>query len=168
MAELLTSLWRRLRTDPAGTRASLTVPCLIWEAPRRTIGDSGRWRLTAPGSEASHPAPGEALVFAVARRPGAGHAFPQGVTIGRAATSDLVLDDTSVSRLHAVLQLDEAGAQWVLSDAGSRNGTRLNGLKLEARMRGLLRDGAELTLGDACLRFFTPQGLLTYLEQLAS
>lgn len=167
MAELLTSLWRRLLADPAGTRASLTTPCLIWESPRRALSDAGLLQLTEPGAEASHPGPGEALVFAVARRPGAGNAFPRGVTLGRAVTSDVVLDDTSVSRLHALLQLDQAAGQWLLSDAGSRNGTRLNGLKLEARMRGPVQDGAELTLGDATLRFFSPRGLLGYLEELA-
>ena len=166
MAELLTSLWRRLLADPAGTRATLGVPSLVWEAPRRAVGESGRFLLTEPGAEARHPDPGEALVFPVARRPGAGDAFPPGVTIGRATSSDVVLDDTSVSRLHALLQYEPRGAQWFLSDAGSRNGTRLNGLKLEPRTRGQVQDGAELTLGDASLRFFTPQGLLAYLEDI--
>ena len=41
--------------------------------------------------------------------------------IGRDPQSDIVVDDPTVSWLHAVLRVD--GASWLLEDAGSTNGT---------------------------------------------
>jgi len=47
------------------------------------------------------------------------------LSIGRADENNLVLEDSSVSRRHAVLTVD--GAEYRLRDVGSRNGTRVNG-----------------------------------------
>src|SRR5258707_4670699 len=49
-------------------------------------------------------------------------------TIGRDAACDLVLSDMTVSRTHAGLLRVADG--WLLSDAGSTNGTRLNGWRV--------------------------------------
>jgi len=49
-------------------------------------------------------------------------------TIGRDAACDLVLSDMTVSRTHAGLQRE--ADDWMLSDAGSTNGTRLNGWRV--------------------------------------
>ncbi len=42
-------------------------------------------------------------------------------TVGRSATSDIVIDNPSISRHHAVVKLD--GGSLTVRDAGSRNGT---------------------------------------------
>jgi hypothetical protein len=49
-------------------------------------------------------------------------------TIGRDAACDLVLSDMTVSRSHAGLRREAGG--WLLTDAGSTNGTRLNGWRV--------------------------------------
>ena len=49
-------------------------------------------------------------------------------TIGRAMACDFTLADLSVSRWHARLYKEEE--QWLLSDLGSTNGTRLNGWRV--------------------------------------
>ena len=49
-------------------------------------------------------------------------------TIGRAMACDFTLADLSVSRWHARLYREEE--QWLLSDLGSTNGTRLNGWRV--------------------------------------
>ena len=49
-------------------------------------------------------------------------------TIGRAMACDFTLADLSVSRWHA--RMYRADDQWLLSDLGSTNGTRLNGWRV--------------------------------------
>ena len=58
--------------------------------------------------------------------------------IGRAANSDLVIEDSSVSRRHALIQRQEDGAH-VLTDLGSANGTTLNDRLIHLPV--VLRDG---------------------------
>ena len=70
------------------------------------------------------------------------------VTLGRSRECDCVLAEPSVSRRHAELRRD--GARWLLSDLGSRNGTRVNGVRLldEAEVS----PGDRVSLGDARFR----------------
>jgi hypothetical protein len=68
-------------------------------------------------------------------------------TIGRDAACDLVLYDMTVSRTHAGLRR-QAGA-WLLSDAGSMNGTRLNGWRVTEPVP--LRAGDRVTFGSMTL-----------------
>ena len=55
------------------------------------------------------------------------------VTIGRAATADLVLKDPQrmVSSRHG--EIRRRGSSWILVDLGSTNGTELNEVRLTAR-----------------------------------
>lgn len=57
--------------------------------------------------------------------------FPDMITVGRTANNDLVVADVSVSRFHAFFELRDDGV--ALADAGSRNGTTIDGEKLEPR-----------------------------------
>ena len=66
-------------------------------------------------------------------------------TIGSSADCDLVIDDSSVSRTH--LLLEQLGGAWFVEDLGSRNGTYLNGHRITARR--VVRPGDELRLGLA-------------------
>jgi hypothetical protein len=68
--------------------------------------------------------------------------------IGRSEENDVFLVDPSVSRAHAVVEID--GTDPVVRDLGSTNGTYVNGERVEAR---LLRDGDELTFGNTLMRF---------------
>lgn len=72
------------------------------------------------------------------------------VTIGRASASDVEIADASISRLHAELERQRDGS-FQLSDAGSLNGTFLNGRKLEAPVP--VKPGDIITLGKVRLRF---------------
>src|SRR3954470_9414410 len=55
------------------------------------------------------------------------------VTIGRGTANDLLLNDTSVSRFHAVIKQLEDGA-FAIADRGSTNGVLINGKKIIAEM----------------------------------
>jgi pSer/pThr/pTyr-binding forkhead associated (FHA) protein len=76
-------------------------------------------------------------------------------TIGRADDRTIALPwDSSISRLHAVLEC--LGGTWTVSDDGlSRNGTFLNGGRLQGRRR--LHDGDRLSVGDVTLTFRNPR-----------
>jgi Inner membrane component of T3SS, cytoplasmic domain/Domain of unknown function (DUF1707) len=68
-------------------------------------------------------------------------------TIGRDAACDLVLYDMTVSRTHAGLRREDGA--WLLSDAGSMNGTRLNGWRVTEPVP--LRAGDRVTFGSMTL-----------------
>jgi pSer/pThr/pTyr-binding forkhead associated (FHA) protein len=66
-------------------------------------------------------------------------------TVGSSPESDLVIDDRSVSAVHALFE--RLGGAWFVEDLGSRNGTFLNGQRLGGRQ--YLRPGEEVRLGLA-------------------
>jgi hypothetical protein len=70
-------------------------------------------------------------------------------TIGRAPSCDLVIPDQFVSRVHASIQRFDD--QHVLQDAGSSNGTILNGLRLTPAHAFPLREGDIIEIGKARL-----------------
>jgi|JI9StandDraft_1071089.scaffolds.fasta_scaffold679731_1 hypothetical protein len=71
------------------------------------------------------------------------------VTIGRHPDSSIFLDDVTVSRRHATVTRDGSG-QYTLHDAGSLNGTYLDGDRIE---HALLREGAQVQVGRFRLVF---------------
>src|SRR5262249_1106712 len=83
------------------------------------------------------------------------HVLPaKGVlAIGRAATTDLPIDDASVSRRHALLHV---GATFAIEDLGSLNGTWVNEGKLAPRTPTDLRPGDVVRVGDVALFIRTP------------
>jgi len=76
------------------------------------------------------------------------------VTIGRGSWMDISLSwDEAASRLHT--RLEPLGADWTVVDDGtSRNGTFLNGERVQGRRR--LDDGDELLVGETTLRLCMP------------
>src|SRR5688572_11053518 len=72
---------------------------------------------------------------------------PSGVLIGQGPACGLRLADRAVTRRHASLDLDLRGARLV--DLGSTNGTRVNGVRIEA---AFLRGGELIELGATQLR----------------
>ena len=71
--------------------------------------------------------------------------------IGRGKSNDLVLNNTSVSRLHAVVRSTDEG--FTIADRGSTNGVLVNGDLIASET--LLADGDTIHIGDYDLRFET-------------
>jgi pSer/pThr/pTyr-binding forkhead associated (FHA) protein len=65
------------------------------------------------------------------------------LTIGRHGENDIVLRDSSVSRHHA--SFIKEGENLFVTDKGSKNGTIVNGLKVESVR---LEDGDVIRIGD--------------------
>jgi hypothetical protein len=71
--------------------------------------------------------------------------------IGRSDEGEIVLVDPSVSRTHAVLEVQRGRA--VVRDLESTNGTFVNGRRVRTQ---ILRDGDELRFGNTRMRFEAP------------
>jgi hypothetical protein len=72
------------------------------------------------------------------------------VTLGRLPECELAVADAGVSRRHAEVKRGPDNT-WVVSDLGSTNGTKVNGLRISAARQ--LEDGDEITVGSTSVRF---------------
>ena len=98
-------------------------------------------------------------VYPLAKKQGA--SFPDRITIGRTSNNDVVIADTSISRLHAYIRRD--GGAWFVTDAGSKNGSWLKGGALEPRKEKGLPSRAVLRFGDVDVTFFAAPDLFIAL-----
>ncbi len=74
---------------------------------------------------------------------------PRGkVTIGRGPRPSICIDDPSISRLHAILDM---GAEFVVEDAGSTNGTRVGGRSLAPGERRAVAFGEPVEIGSVVI-----------------
>jgi hypothetical protein len=80
---------------------------------------------------------------------GSPHAVPPKATIGRNQEGELVVLASSVSREHAELKLVEGA--WQIRDLGSRNGTFVDGTRVQGRVS--LPPRAVVKVGDVALWF---------------
>jgi pSer/pThr/pTyr-binding forkhead associated (FHA) protein len=129
---------------------------LVWEA--------GPWRPPAARRETMAAGPGtrllaagESLAIALASRAGG----PE-VRLGRGPENDLVVDDGTLSRAHLIFHRDPAGL-WTVRDAGSRNGTLVEGAPLGATPVPLSA-GARLEAGAVRLTFYDAGALYLRLK----
>jgi len=72
----------------------------------------------------------------------------QSLVLGRLPECAVVLNDPNVSRRHA--EIRRRGADVVVVDLGSTNGTRVNGVRVKEQ---LLNDGDEIEVGTSTVRF---------------
>lgn len=75
------------------------------------------------------------------------------ISLGRDQTNDLCLSDKSVSRHHATVV--KISNRYFLHDAGSTNGTRLNGIEIN---KHILKNADEIDIGKYKLRFLQGNG----------
>jgi FHA domain-containing protein len=81
----------------------------------------------------------------IASLPPLGH--DETLTVGRLPGCDLMIDDPSVSKQHAVLRWNQAEERCSVEDLGSTNGTFLNASTL-IRGETVLKDGDVVSFGD--------------------
>lgn len=93
------------------------------------------------------------------------HLLAEGETVvGRDAKAGLVLDDARISRRHALIS--RAGPRVTVADLGSRNGTFLNGRKVEGAAAALA-PGDLLKVGDFTL-VFEPRDAILFAQDPAA
>lgn len=120
------------------------------ELPEPAATEEATGRYPQLGSDV--PDVGEVGQLVVTRGPTAGARYALGnqtTTIGRHPDSEVFLDDVTVSRHHARIVTEGSGA-YRIEDAGSLNGTYVDGERVEAET---LREGAQIQVGKFRLVF---------------
>lgn len=102
---------------------------------------------------------GNDLLVVSVRKRQQGNAFSSMITLGRAVNNDLVLPHPGISKFHAYFRQGPNG-EWLLRDANSLNGTRVDGVRLPGDRDQVLRPGSVLRLADAVTCEFLPPGEL--------
>ncbi len=169
MVETLLLWFNRFTDDPSRVRTRLNgKPVLLYEPPPEDTADEDDddHRSLRTQSGLSLPSMGGGEPMAAVIEKSADNAFKSRVTIGRTSNNDIVLDDNSVSRFHAWLEL--RNDDWVLVDAGSRNGTVVNGRKLASKEAAPLTNGTAVRIGSLPLTYYTAQGFVDLLQRRAT
>ena len=87
------------------------------------------------------------------------------VTLGRESRHDVAIPDASVSRFHAFAKLSPEGG-FLLQDAGSTNGTSVNGVSVPGRGAGPptpLKPGDSVRIGQVDFTFTDAAGLRSFI-----
>lgn len=105
------------------------------------------------------------VVFAVRRN---GRSASHLITLGRGDDNDVVVPDVSISRFHAFVK-EGADGRWLMQDAGSTNGTTVNGHSVPRQGHGPpaeLSPGDDVRLGQVELTFLDSAALVSFALRL--
>lgn len=103
---------------------------------------------------------GDGAALLIATRGGTGARYlldADVVRAGRDASSDIILDDNTVSREHTIFTRRAEGG-YVLTDAGSLNGTYVNRERVDS---AVLKNGDEIIIGRFRFVFFMKSAVMT-------
>jgi hypothetical protein len=159
---LLSQCQLRALDDEAAFRRTLSSPVLVWTPPEKEPA-TGLMFATRDLSGSKRPAAGEPRVFEVARSSSSG-GFALGISVGRAESNDVWLDDQSVSRFHAWFQKGSGPDDWLLCDAESRNGSWIGEQRLAPHRATPLPFGTRIRFGDLELEFYLPDAFVAFLR----
>lgn len=164
---------------------------LLLDAPEELERRLGRWALLgSPPEESEDPrSPGwsyrtrsvspslvtighsrvllhnDEILLACRKRPGQ-TSFQSTILIGRAASNDVVIAHSSISKLHARLELNgtsgTSGVIGTISDADSSNGTAVDDERLAPGEARPVTSGSSITFGSCSFVLVS----LEYLQQL--
>ena len=93
-------------------------------------------------------------------------ATPRGTFyIGRINGNDMIMPDYAISKRHAIIDIEDG--MYYIRDAGSTNGTKINGSRL-AKKRMQLRDKDVVSFARYEFTFLYPKSLYTMLRDVKS
>jgi hypothetical protein len=139
-------LVRAAEQDGAGARAPVADPVVEQADHGRTMVYSTAARVQEP-LQSERKRPGRAFVVAEGKRMPVGS---DGAVIGRSRECDIVLGGANVSRKHAEIRL--IGGGWAITDLGSTNGVRVNGIAVGGAGHQL-QSGDQVDIGTVQARF---------------
>lgn len=95
-----------------------------------------------------------------------GGAFPDRIGVGRAPNVDVRVSLSQISKYHAFFTRKPDGG-WSLTDAGSRNGSYVQGERLTERVPKDLDDNVEIAFGPYRFTFHTAEGFADVVKRRA-
>src|SRR5690606_22682041 len=148
-------LVHRYRGVPLSLLAERVCPhWLVWEPGAWSVPrERGQTTVVVESREEAPSSGGEALAIELDGEPGR-----QQRSFGRADTCDLVINDATLSGLHLVFMAGQDG-RWTVRDAGSTNGSWLDGHPLQQGIPGRLVSGSLLKVGKVHLSYYDVEGL---------
>jgi hypothetical protein len=87
------------------------------------------------------------FIVPLRKRTGGDALYMDRISVGRARNKDIVLRHQSVSKFHCWFEVDDSGAFYV-TDAGSKNSTKVNTTALKARERTRVEPGDVIRFGS--------------------
>jgi hypothetical protein len=91
------------------------------------------------------------------------YSSPGPISVGRTPDNDVTIAESSISARHCFLRV--LGSEIQLSDAGSTNGTLLNGARLVPRKPQRVVEGDVITMGRFTVGLHTSRGFIKHLRQ---
>ncbi|MBN1204846.1 MAG: FHA domain-containing protein [Myxococcaceae bacterium] len=151
--------------DPETVLKAVSWPVLVWESPpHQPDPHLGFVKFTVPNTRLRRPTPAEPLVLELRKRaPGAAE-----ITLGRSPDCDIVVEDPTVSRLHAFFRKEPHTGMWHVVDAESHNGTFQAGVLIVPGRPMPLFERASLRFGGVEMVFLQAAAFEQYVQARAA
>lgn len=147
--------------DRESVLKAVSWPVLVWESPPPRQDPHARFaRYTLSNVRFQRPSPTDPLVLELRNR------TPENMelTLGRAPDCDIVIEDPTVSRLHAVFRKEPHTGMWQVVDAESHNGTFLAGVLIVPGRPTPLFERAALRFGAVEMSFLRASAFAPYVQ----
>jgi hypothetical protein len=152
----------QLLADRQTVLRSVSWPVLVWEPPvQRWDFQSNACSVTPAAARArGTPGPLELHVLELRER------FParNELKLGRSLDNDAVLEDLTVSRMHAFFRKEPHTGVWHVVDAGSHNGTFVGGVLIVPGRPTPLFDRSALRFGRVEVSFLQASAFEQYVH----
>lgn len=150
--------------DRESVLKAVSWPVLVWESPPPRQDPHLRFaRHTMSNILFQRPRSTEPLVLELRKR------TPDSteITVGRAPECDIVIEDATVSRLHAVFRQEPHTGMWQVVDAESHNGTFQAGVLIVPGRPTPLFGRASLRFGAVEMSFLQASAFEHYVQARA-
>ena len=77
----------------------------------------------------------------------------ESITLGRSQKSDITISDTSLSKKHLCIRMEQKNNQVFVQDQQSTNGTIINDKLIDAGREVMITDNNKIKLGNIILKF---------------